>query len=164
MKRLRPEQIEREIEEELRFHLEMRAEQNRTAGMSAEAAQADARERFGDYEAVKSQCHEIVQETLANSPARRSLNAFIWMMHGGGWALRFLSDIDTVQQCGNVLIVISVMWRLLVYMRLSGLLRKPVALPTALPLEPTANHQHHPIPYYDQQGRTPVERVLSDNE
>lgn len=143
MKRLRPKQIERDIEEELRFHLEMRTQQNRAAGMSAEAAQADALQRFGDYETVKTECRQITQERLANSPARRILNAFIWVMHGVGLALRFLSDIDTVQQCGNVLIVISVMWRLLVYMRLSGLLRKPEALPSAavLPIETlTMNH------------------------
>lgn len=167
MKRLRPGQIEREIEEELRFHLEMRAEQNRAAGMTAEAAQTDALQRFGNYETVKTECHKITQERLANSPARRLLNVFIWLMHGGGLSLRFFSDIDTLRHCGDVLIVISVMWRLLMYVRLSGLLRKAETLPSApvLPLESfTPHHSHNPIPSYDQQGRTPVERVLSDDE
>jgi hypothetical protein len=38
----------REIEDELRFHIEMRARDNIAAGMSAEDAVADARRRFGD--------------------------------------------------------------------------------------------------------------------
>lgn len=165
MKRLRPEEIEREIEEELRFHLEMRAQQNRAAGMSAEAAQADARDRFGDYEAVKSQCREIAKEKLTNSTARRLLNTFIWVLHGGGLALRFGSDIVAVQHCGTLLIVISVMWRLLLYVRLRQLLRQPVELlPASVrPIETlTINDLHSPIPYYDPQGRTPVERILDE--
>jgi hypothetical protein len=167
LRRKRPEQIEREIEEELRFHLEMRAQQNRAAGMTPEAAAADAQQRFGDYEAVKTQCRAIAREKLAHSLPRRIFNGLIWIMHGCGLTLRFLSDIDTVQQCGTILIVISVTWRLLLYVRLSGLLRQPTDRPPAplLPIEtPPANNFHSPIPYYDTQGRTPVERVLSNNE
>jgi hypothetical protein len=163
----RPAPIEREIEAELRFHLEMRIEQNRAAGMSAEAAQADALQRFGNYEAVKTECHKIAQERLANSPARPILNALIWVMLGVGLTLRSLSDIDAVQQCGTILIVISVSWQLLVYIRLSGQLRKSETLPATpiLPIETlNSTNIHDPIPYYDQQGRTPVERVLSDDE
>jgi hypothetical protein len=162
-----PAQIEREIEAELRFHLEMRIEQNRAAGMSAEAAQADALQRFGNYDAVKTECQKIAKERLANSLARRILNALIWVMLGVGLTLRFLDNIEAVQQCGTILIVISVSWQLLVYMRLSGQLRKSETLPNApmLPIETlTSTDIHNPIPSYDEQGRTPVERVLSGDE
>ncbi len=137
------EQIERDIEDELRFHLEMRAQQNRATGMSVEAAQADALAHFGNYEAVKAQCREITKEKLARSLPRNISNVLIWVLLGVGLALRFLSDETPVQHCGDVLIVISVMWRLLLYVRLSGLLRKPAALPSAsvLPIETlTMNH------------------------
>lgn len=163
----RPEQIECEIEEELRFHLEMRAKENLAAGMSAAEAEADAQQRFGDYEAVKTQCRAIAREKLAHSLPRRIFNGLIWIMHGCGLTLRFLSDIDTVQQCGTILIVISVTWRLLLYVRLRGLLRQPVDRPPApsqLIETPKTNNFHSPIPYYDTQGRTPVERVLSNDE
>jgi putative ABC transport system permease protein len=45
--------VEREIDAELRAHLEMRTEDNFAAGMSAEAARRDARIRFGNTVAVK---------------------------------------------------------------------------------------------------------------
>jgi len=47
--------MEREIEAELRAHLEMRAEDNVAAGMSAEAALRDARIRFGNAATLKEQ-------------------------------------------------------------------------------------------------------------
>jgi hypothetical protein len=78
-----------------------------------------------------------------------------------------LSDIGAVQHCGEVLIAIAVTWRLLLYVRLNGLLRQPEALsPTpVLPIEPlTLGHRHSSISHYDTQGRTPVERVLADDE
>jgi hypothetical protein len=167
LRRKRPEQIEREIEEELRFHLAMRAQQNLAAGMSTAQAETDARQRFGDYEAVKMQCRAIAREKLAHSLPRRIFNSLIWIMLGCGLTLRFLSNIDTVQQCGTILILISVTWRLLLYVRLNGLLRQPIDQASAplLPVEtPTTNNFHSSIPYYDTQGRTPVERVLANDE
>ena len=47
--------MEREIDAELRAHLEMRAEDNIEAGMSAEEARRDARIRFGNAVAMKEQ-------------------------------------------------------------------------------------------------------------
>jgi hypothetical protein len=40
--------VEREIDAELRAHLEMRTEDNIAAGMSAQAARRDAQIRFGN--------------------------------------------------------------------------------------------------------------------
>ena len=52
-------QIEREIVDELRFHLEMRIEDNVAAGMSREAARADAQGRFGDFRRIHQTCRRI---------------------------------------------------------------------------------------------------------
>jgi hypothetical protein len=41
-------QVEREIEAELRSHIEMRTEDNMATGMSREEAERDARLRFGN--------------------------------------------------------------------------------------------------------------------
>ncbi len=46
----------REIEEELRAHLALRAEDNRRAGMAPDEAEADALERFGDVERIHAAC------------------------------------------------------------------------------------------------------------
>ena len=47
---------DREIREELEFHLAQRIEDNLADGMSEQDAQADARERFGDFERIVSDC------------------------------------------------------------------------------------------------------------
>jgi hypothetical protein len=45
--------VEREIDAELRSHIEMRGEDNIAAGMSAEEARRDARIRFGNVSVMK---------------------------------------------------------------------------------------------------------------
>jgi hypothetical protein len=44
----RRHQVDEELEEELQFHLDARTRDNLSAGMNAEAAQDDARRRFGN--------------------------------------------------------------------------------------------------------------------
>jgi hypothetical protein len=46
-------ELERDLEEELRFHLAMREEKNRALGIAAKDAQAAARRRFGNVTLVK---------------------------------------------------------------------------------------------------------------
>jgi predicted permease len=50
--------LERDLEEELEFHLAMRAEKNRALGIGAKDAQAAARRRFGNVTLVKEDCRE----------------------------------------------------------------------------------------------------------
>jgi predicted permease len=50
--------LERDLEEELQFHLEKRAEKNRASGLGAEDAQVAARRRFGNVTLVKEDCRE----------------------------------------------------------------------------------------------------------
>lgn len=51
--------VEREIGDELRFHIEMRVDDNVRAGMSPEAAREDARRRFGDFRRIHTTCRRI---------------------------------------------------------------------------------------------------------
>jgi predicted permease len=51
--------LERDLEEELQFHLAMRAEKNRALGIEAKDAQAAARRRFGNAALVKEDCREM---------------------------------------------------------------------------------------------------------
>ena len=50
--------IKREIDEELRFHLEQRTAENIAAGMSPEEAAREARKRFGNMQSVREECRE----------------------------------------------------------------------------------------------------------
>jgi predicted permease len=50
--------VKREIDEELRFHLESRTAENIAAGMSPEKAGKEARRRFGNLQCVREECRE----------------------------------------------------------------------------------------------------------
>jgi hypothetical protein len=50
--------LERDLEEELQFHLAKRAEKNRALGFGAEDARVAARRRFGNVTLVKEDCRE----------------------------------------------------------------------------------------------------------
>jgi hypothetical protein len=64
--------LDREIEDELSFHLEMRTRENLAAGMSPEEARRRARERFGELERVRRHGWDIRRQ------ARRSRAATAW--------------------------------------------------------------------------------------
>src|ERR1051325_9702262 len=65
---LRKGRVERELEEELRFHLRMRAAENVRRGMLAGDAEQAAQSSFGSWTRVKEACRDIkrggVMETL----------------------------------------------------------------------------------------------------
>ena len=54
----RRENVDEELDEELQFHLDARTRDNFNAGMNAEAAQLDARRRFGNATLAKERAHE----------------------------------------------------------------------------------------------------------
>src|ERR1700722_1675397 len=51
--------LERDLEEELQFHLAKRAEKNHTLGLGADDARVAARRRFGNVTLVKEDCREM---------------------------------------------------------------------------------------------------------
>lgn len=54
--RLHRDEIAREVETELRFHIEMRRRANIEAGMTPDEAQRAALQSFGDFDNVKARC------------------------------------------------------------------------------------------------------------
>ena len=57
--RRHPDEIAREVEAELLFHIEMRARTNIDGGMNADEAQRAALRSFGDFHRLKTECCEI---------------------------------------------------------------------------------------------------------
>jgi len=53
------QRLEREMEEELRFHIKMREALNRASGLPPELAALEARRRFGNLAAIKEYCRDI---------------------------------------------------------------------------------------------------------
>jgi hypothetical protein len=108
---------EHEIEEELRFHLEMRAHDNLATGMTSEEAQADAMRRFGDYDDVKAECRKISKERLEGVMNLKVLKGFIWAMLGCGLAMQLISGTEDNSRAGLGLILTGVMIRLFIFLK-----------------------------------------------
>jgi len=51
--------VKREIDEELRFHLEQRTAENLAAGMAPEEAAREARRHFGNVQSIREECREV---------------------------------------------------------------------------------------------------------
>ena len=54
-----PDEIENEVEAELRFHVQMRTQANIEEGMTPDEARLAATKSFGDFDQVKVSCCEI---------------------------------------------------------------------------------------------------------
>jgi hypothetical protein len=108
------EAIEREVEEELRFHLDSLTEQHLQNAGSFEEAQASALRRFGDVEQVKDECVEISKRNRAFIRALKSLTVLIFL---AGILVRIFSTELHVDRVGQMLIAIGVMGRLFLYVR-----------------------------------------------
>jgi hypothetical protein len=104
---------ERAIDEELRFHLEMRAAENLAAGMTPEQALADARRRFGDFERVRELCVEIDR----GGPPRDFARLSLWLLVACGAALWASKSAAQVNVLGEMLVLTAAMGRLLLTTR-----------------------------------------------
>lgn len=108
------ETIEREVEEELRFHLELLIEQHLQHGDTLEEAKAAALRQFGDVAQVKDQCVEISKRKRAFT---RALKSFLVLMFLAGIFVRIFGTELHVDRVGQMLMTIAVMGRLFLYVR-----------------------------------------------
>jgi hypothetical protein len=151
-------EIGREIEEELRFHLELLTEEHLQLDLSLAEARAAALKRFGDVEQIKDQCVEISRRS---HPYIRSLKFFLILIFLVGVLVRIFSPEYHVTRVGDILIAVGILGRLLVYargLRPSSFLSQPET-PSPLML---IDQSQTSIAAYDPSKRTPVERVIFD--
>ncbi|MCI0336736.1 MAG: permease prefix domain 1-containing protein [Acidobacteria bacterium] len=168
-------EIEREIEDEVRFHVESRTRDNIAAGMTPAEAEADALRRFGDYASVKAACRKISKERVAGTMNVKAMKGISWIMLGCGLTLLLTGEIPTVNHVGQWLIWIAIMWRLLIYLRTTQPDQhriKSAEQPTlsitglaeSVPASNLAERSFCQVPAFDQEGRTPVERLISKDK
>ena len=82
-----PDEIARDVEAELRFHIAMRARANIEGGMRPDEAQHAALQSFGDFDRVKATCCEI-SRTLPFDSRPLRMGAYIGIAAvAGGVAL-----------------------------------------------------------------------------
>jgi hypothetical protein len=174
LRRLQAGTFEREIEEELQFHIEMRTRDNIAAGMSPEEAGNDALRRFGDFDHVNAECRNISREKLMGGVNMKAMRGITWVMLGSGLTLYLTSEVSTVRQVGQVLICIAILWWLLLYLRatqpdqrrinqhLEAAERTPLGLSASE--SGFAEPARQQIVARDDQGRSPVERLFEKDE
>ena len=173
--RRRPDEMVREVEAELRFHIEMRTRANVEQGMSADDAQRAALQSFGDFERVRNNCCEIRRSLPFDSTLlRMGLHNSIAVVAGLAalWAVNVPHHNFTGVM--RQLIAIAVLTYLFIVVRrarskrrsdsehVNGVLVAPnetfranQGLTSDMSDAPSAK-----ITAYDEHGRTPVERVF----
>ncbi|HEV8367176.1 MAG TPA: permease prefix domain 1-containing protein [Pyrinomonadaceae bacterium] len=85
-----PDEIAREVEAELRFHIEMRTRANIEVGMRPDQAQLAARQSFGDFDRIKTKCCEINRSLPVDSTVlKMAIYITIAVLAGGAalWAV-----------------------------------------------------------------------------
>src|SRR5690242_12342855 len=90
---LRSRAFEHEIEEELRFHVEMRTRDNIASGMAEEDAKREALRRFGDFDHVHAECREISRERLMDGAIMKAMKGITGVMLGCGLTLILSSEV-----------------------------------------------------------------------
>jgi hypothetical protein len=90
-----PDEIAREVEQELRFHVEMRTRANVEEGMKPDDARVAALQTFGDFDLVKARCCQIRRSLPFNArPLRMGFHIAIACLAGLAaiWAVNIPHD------------------------------------------------------------------------
>ncbi len=98
-------QVERDLDDEVRFHLGMRADRNLREGMSRDDAERDAERRFGDVERVKGAIRDARRGTMTRLHWRRPATviistALVVAVAAAAWLL-FASPAEQVFEIGG---------------------------------------------------------------
>jgi hypothetical protein len=152
------QRADREIDEELSFHLELLTEALQQQDLSLAEARNAALKRFGNVEQIKEQCVEISRR---NQPAIRALKSFLILVFLAGVLVRVFSTELNFTRMGDVLMAVGVLGRLLVYVRglnPSSFVSKPEDSSQLV----LTDKSQASFAVYDQRRRTPIERVFFD--
>ena len=103
-----------DVEEELRFHIDMLESKYQHHGMPAAEAHTAAMMRFGNLERIKQQCVNIRRRSSLTQRVIKTLSILFVL---SGLAIKFLTDDYKVERIGHLLIAIAIMVRLLLYLR-----------------------------------------------
>jgi len=158
------DEIGHEIDEELRFHIEMRTEDLIASGITTEKAREIAAHRFGDMERVREMCCEVRRGTSKREAAK----PLIWML--AGFALVFWTMSREYTNLQSVFLLLTGIAIMLCSLFNAHRLSLTKAFAYALagsgesekPLRILETDKPQNISAHDAQGRTPVERVLDD--
>jgi hypothetical protein len=110
----KPTELELDVEEELRLHLDLLLHDNIQRGMSPEEARIATLKRFGNLDRVKNECVEICRRSHS---LQRAFKVCMILLFLTGVFLRISSTQLHVGRIGTTLIMIAIAGRLLLYVR-----------------------------------------------
>jgi hypothetical protein len=148
--------LETQVDEELRFHIDMQTIDYQQRGLSHDESRAKAKVRFGDVERIKKECIRIGSGKTVLIWILNSVFMFCLTM---GLLLRAFVPEMHVNRVGDVMMMIGGLGILLVYAKQAGARvlnsnSDTIALGLKNNIPPTA---------FDERGRTPFERVRADD-
>ncbi|HEX6772901.1 MAG TPA: ABC transporter permease [Acidobacteriaceae bacterium] len=124
--------VDREIDDELRAHIEMRTEDNIRTGMEPEAARRDALVRFGNRSVMRERANDAETEPVLAGIGRDLHYALRQLRHAPGFALTAI--LTLALGIGANVVVLSV---------LNALVLKPLDLPHADRLYLVEHKEHN---------------------
>ena len=163
------DEIAREVEAELRFHIEMRTRSNIEAGMDPDDARLAARKSFGDFDQVKTKCCEISRSLPVDSTVlKMAMYITIAVLTGGAalWAVNMPHHSLTGVLWQLIAIVVLarsfVVGRRAISTKQFAGDRASVFVTDDKGLSSDVCEKHSVgIASHDEQGRTPVERIFN---
>ena len=172
-----PDQIAREVEAELRFHIEMRTAANIESGMRPNEAQLAARQSFGDFHRFKTECCEI-SRNLSFDPMPLKMGLHIALAAFAGAVALWTVNVPHHSFVGifRQLVAITILTCLFVFVRrtrarqrLAGdhmsdifMAERGRRRKNEFFVSDAREARAENIAAYDDQGRTPVERMFKD--
>ena len=169
-----PDGIAREVEAELRFHIEMRARANIEGGMRPDEARLAARQSFGDFDKVQARCCEIRRSLPFDSTVLKMGMYIALAVLAGGTALWAVNiRHDNLTSVLWQLIAITVLARAFIVGRRSistfagdrangnFVTEREKFRKNNVLFSDACEERSVSIASHDEQGRTPVERVFN---
>ncbi len=149
--------LQRQVEEELQFHIDMRAQDYQLEGHDYQTSLEKAKARFGDFAMVKNKCVEI---SAKNSFGIRILKILFTIAFLLGILIKSVTPELHSTRIGSVLMMIGVFGALLL---IGKTIRVRDFRPEPEPLRLGLRSIADSIPLaFDEKGRTPFERVQAD--
>jgi putative ABC transport system permease protein len=122
----RPRRVEAEVDEEIAFHLAMRAERLRERGLDADDAREAAHRRFGDVNNIRRQCVEIDRQLARRQRATDFLED---MMQDIVFALRGLRRAPGFAAAALLTLALGIGSATAIFSVAYGVLLRPLPFP-----------------------------------
>jgi len=148
--------IERDVDEELDFHIGLLQQEYIRLGMTPEQAINATEERFGDIRRVRKECVDISKRQRPTVLLLKLMFALIFLL---GVMVAVFSPETHVDRVGHLLMTIGALSYFLVYSRNFN---PSFFTPKSLLLKSAALRKSTPKNINNDQ-RSPVERLLSDD-